>query len=151
APPLRVCADFPIWPCSRWGLPCRRVLPPTRCALTAPFHPYQRLAALRRFAFCCTFRGLAPPRRYLAPCPLEPGLSSPNRKVRGDCLASSRRYLSSHRPPALARAARRRRQCLLPSRRGPSSMNNRRKMVIAAAGAIAVALPLLAAERLAVK
>ena len=31
--------DFPIWPCSRWGLPCRRVLPPTRCALTAPFHP----------------------------------------------------------------------------------------------------------------
>src|SRR5690606_21288715 len=113
--------------------------------------PYQRLAALRRFAFCCTFRGLAPPRRYLAPCPLEPGLSSPNRKVRGDCLASSRRYLSSHRPPAPARAARRRRQCLLPPRRGPSSMNNRRKMVIAAAGAIAVALPLLAAERLAVK
>ena len=31
----------------------------------------------RRFAFCCTFRGLAPPRRYLAPCPVEPGLSSP--------------------------------------------------------------------------
>ena len=30
----------------------------------------------RRFAFCCTFRGLAPPRRYLAPCPVEPGLSS---------------------------------------------------------------------------
>ncbi len=30
----------------------------------------------RRFAFCCTFRGLAPPRRYLAPCPMEPGLSS---------------------------------------------------------------------------
>src|SRR5690606_27406384 len=80
APPLRVCADFPIWPCSRWGLPCRRVLPPTRCALTAPFHPYQRLAALRRFAFCCTIRGPAPPRRYLAPCPLEPGLSSPNHR-----------------------------------------------------------------------
>ena len=40
AAPLRDC-DFPIWPCSRWGLPCRRVLPPTRCALTAPFHPYQ--------------------------------------------------------------------------------------------------------------
>jgi hypothetical protein len=30
----------------------------------------------RRFAFCCTFRGLAPPRRYLAPHPQEPGLSS---------------------------------------------------------------------------
>ncbi len=36
----------PIWPCSGWGLPCRRVLPPTRCALTAPFHPdHARLAA----------------------------------------------------------------------------------------------------------
>ena len=30
------------------------------------------LPALRRFAFCCTFRGLAPPRRYLAPCPPSP-------------------------------------------------------------------------------
>ena len=30
----------------------------------------------RRFAFCCTVRGLAPPRHYLAPCPVEPGLSS---------------------------------------------------------------------------
>ena len=32
---------------------------------------------LRRFAFCCTFRRLTPPRRYLALCPMEPGLSSP--------------------------------------------------------------------------
>jgi len=32
---------FPIWSCSRWGLPSRSVLPPARCALTAPFHPYQ--------------------------------------------------------------------------------------------------------------
>ncbi len=31
---------FPIWSCSRWGLPCHGVLPPARCALTAPFHPY---------------------------------------------------------------------------------------------------------------
>ncbi len=30
----------------------------------------------RRYIFCGTFRGLAPPRRYLAPCPPEPGLSS---------------------------------------------------------------------------
>jgi hypothetical protein len=43
------------------------VLPPARCALTAPFHPCQHRLALRRFPFCCTFRGLAPPRRYLAP------------------------------------------------------------------------------------
>ncbi len=31
----------PIWSCSEWGLPCRRMLPPTRCALTAPFQPYR--------------------------------------------------------------------------------------------------------------
>jgi hypothetical protein len=31
---------FPIWSCSEWGLPSRRMLPPARCALTAPFHPY---------------------------------------------------------------------------------------------------------------
>lgn len=29
-----------------------------------------------RFIFCCTFRRLSPPRRYLAPCSVEPGLSS---------------------------------------------------------------------------
>ena len=27
--------------------------------------------------FCCTFLGVASTRRYLAPCPMEPGLSSP--------------------------------------------------------------------------
>ncbi len=32
---------FPIWSCSRRGLPCRGLLPVARCALTAPFHPYQ--------------------------------------------------------------------------------------------------------------
>src|SRR5688572_32204352 len=69
------------------------MLPPTRCALTAPFHPCrQRISALLgRFAFCCTFRGLAPPRRYLAPYPPEPGLSSISRVLRySDCLAGSR-------------------------------------------------------------
>ena len=55
----------------------RGMLPPTRCALTAPFQPYRRPKTLRRYTFCCTFRRLAPPRRYLAPCPPEPGLSSP--------------------------------------------------------------------------
>jgi len=34
------------------------------------------LAGHRRFAFCCTGRQLTLPRRYLAPCPVEPGLSS---------------------------------------------------------------------------
>jgi hypothetical protein len=31
----------------------------------------------RRSLLCCTFRRLAPPRSYLALCPMEPGLSSP--------------------------------------------------------------------------
>src|SRR5690606_28534964 len=61
-------------------------LPDSRCALTAPFHPcphstppfgdVEPLAV----SFCCTFRRLAPPRRYLAPCPVEPGLSSAPRE-----------------------------------------------------------------------
>ncbi len=72
----------PIWSCSERGLPCHGLLPAARCALTAPFHPYRfwfakRHLELRRFAFCCTFRRFAPPRRYLALCPVEPGLSSP--------------------------------------------------------------------------
>jgi len=41
----------------------------------------------RRFVFCGTFHGLAPPRCYLAPCPKEPGLSSAIKD--SDCLASS--------------------------------------------------------------
>jgi hypothetical protein len=32
-----------IWSCSRRGLPCHRMLPPMRCALTAPFHPYRQI------------------------------------------------------------------------------------------------------------
>ena len=68
----------PIWSCSRRGLPCRELLPVARCALTAPFHPYRPKSkdSFRRYIFCGTFHGLTPPRRYLAPCPKEPGLSS---------------------------------------------------------------------------
>ena len=58
---------------------CRapRRCPLGRWALTPPFRPYHApLRAVRRFVFCCTFRRLTPPRRYLAPCSVEPGLSS---------------------------------------------------------------------------
>ena len=58
----------------RVGFTLPRLLPAARCALTAPFHPY--LCEHRRYIFCGTFRRLTPPRRYLAPCPVEPGLSS---------------------------------------------------------------------------
>ena len=76
-------SPFPIWPCSGRGLPCRDRLPAARCALTAPFHPCLPLAGHRRCVFCGTFRRLAPPRRYLASCPVEPGLSSTPRLLRG--------------------------------------------------------------------
>ncbi len=44
---------------------------------------------LRRYFFCGTFHGLAPSRRYLAPCPKEPGLSSDALTGVGDYLADS--------------------------------------------------------------
>jgi len=88
----------PIWPCSGWGLPCPAALAPQAVGSYPTVSPLprtwsarlgrldgslrlrqpSRLAAhaVRRFVFCCTFRRLAPPRRYLAPCSMEPGLSS---------------------------------------------------------------------------
>src|SRR3569832_811919 len=47
----------------------RGALLPHHFTLTCPRGP-------PRHHFCSTFRGLAPPRRYLSPCPVEPGLSS---------------------------------------------------------------------------
>ena len=40
------------------------------------FHPASDPWNRSAVSFCCTFRQLAPPRHYLAPCPVEPGLSS---------------------------------------------------------------------------
>ena len=42
----------------RVGFAVPSPLPLTRCALTAPFHPYRFMN--RRFAFCGTFPGVAP-------------------------------------------------------------------------------------------
>jgi len=64
------------------------VSPHRWCALTAPFHPCRdrlgdRGACPRlprqttAVCFCATFRRVAPPGRYPAPCPVELGLSSP--------------------------------------------------------------------------
>ena len=66
-----------IWPCSDWGLPCRRCCQRRGGLLPHPFTlTRRRLRALGRFAFCCPVRRLAAPRRYLAVCPVELGLSS---------------------------------------------------------------------------
>ena len=83
----------------RVGFTLPPVLPPARCALTAPFHPYRCRCRHRRYIFCGTFRGLTPPRGYLASCPMEPGLSSPGPRSRSDCPADSRRgFYAIHRP-----------------------------------------------------
>jgi hypothetical protein len=56
------------------------------------------LLTLRRSIFCCTFRRLTPPRRYLAPCPQEPGLSSPFREKCSDRPADSgAHHIGMHR------------------------------------------------------
>ncbi len=72
-----------------FGLAPGGVWPPLRHrsrpgALTARFHPYpDGRQALRAVCFCATFRlprrtdPLRKPGRYPAPCPVEPGLSSP--------------------------------------------------------------------------
>ncbi len=62
----------------------------TTCAVRSyrTISPLPAIAGGRYF-LCCTFRRLAPPRRYLAPCPMEPGLSS--RCYPSGCLADSRR------------------------------------------------------------
>ena len=68
---------IPIWPCSKRGLPCHYcyqqcgVLLPRLFTLTLS----SNLVA-RRYIFCGTFRRFAPPRCYLALCPMESGLSS---------------------------------------------------------------------------
>jgi hypothetical protein len=75
---------FAVPPCVATGAvrSYRTVSPLPSAALAAAARPddadQSRRERLRlgRFALCCTFRGLAPPRRYLAPCPVEPGLSS---------------------------------------------------------------------------
>ena len=54
------------------GLALPPTLPPARCALTAPFHPYPDVpltGASGRFAFCGAFPGVAPAGRYPAPRP----------------------------------------------------------------------------------
>ena len=47
----------------------------------------------RRTSLCGTFPGVTPAGRYPAPCPLEPGLSSPLKKGAAICSTSAKLYL----------------------------------------------------------
>ena len=56
----------PIWPCSRWGLPCR-----FRCRSRGALLPHLFTLTAPRgggSALCGTFPGVAPAGRYPAPC-----------------------------------------------------------------------------------
>ena len=62
-----------------FGLAPGGVCPATTVASRAvrSYRTISPLPLAGRYSFCGTFRRLAPPRRYLALCPVEPGLSSP--------------------------------------------------------------------------
>ena len=81
------------------------------------------LLALGRFAFCCTFRRLTPPRSYLAPRPQEPGLSSTSREKCSDRPADSARTIAAwgSRYKLSAGAI----ICARPRRRAPGHGNTR--------------------------
>ena len=90
----------PMWSCSEWGLPCHAALTPRAVRSYRTVSPLPRTScdAVRRFALCCTFRRLTPPRRYLALCPMEPGLSS--KRLRTSRLSGRlRAQFSASGPP----------------------------------------------------
>src|SRR3954453_5238293 len=75
-----------IWPCSDWGLPCHRCCQRRGGLLPHRFTLTQRLPA-GRSVLCCPVRRLAAPRRYLAVCPVELGLSSSRPRDRPATIA----------------------------------------------------------------
>lgn len=115
-----------IWPCSWRGLPCDRRRRRPGELLPHPFTLTARRSG-RRFAFCGTFRGIAPPGRYPAPCPAEPGLSStrtprpsgslPKTIIGSPVLDWQGRPLGSSRPGARARSSSLRNPSAAPSLR----------------------------------
>jgi len=135
APQRRAQRTRPLFGLAPGGVWPAGVSPHRWCALTAPFHPCPPFGG--RCRFCATFRRVAPPGCYPAPCPLELGLSSPaialatagadawptptailpssgvrwTGAVRRSVSASSSRCLQSHGSSSHAIA----RPCLLPS------------------------------------
>ena len=69
--------------------PAAGALLPHRFTLTAGPKDGGSGAPARRSAFCCTFPSLAAGRCYRPPCPVEPGLSSPDAVVGGGRPARS--------------------------------------------------------------
>ena len=84
----------PIWSCSERGLPCRKLLPVARCALTAPFHPYlcqnMTIGGILSVALSV---GSRPPGVTWHPALWSPDFPPAiyTRQITGDCPADSRR------------------------------------------------------------
>ena len=80
--PRRAPANGPARPCTRWGLPGRRVT-------ATPVRSYRTISPLpaarrgRRCHFCGTFPRVSPGRRYRPPRPVVSGLSSRAEAPRG--------------------------------------------------------------------
>jgi hypothetical protein len=72
-----------------------------------PVYLSVKINKLRRSTLCCTCRRLAPPRRYLAPCPMEPGLSSNNEPKLLPAIAWPTLAISLLCPTQIASTARR--------------------------------------------
>ena len=89
----------------RAGFCLPSVLPQTRCALTAPFHPY--LGYPRRYIFCATIRQVTLPGRYPAHCPSELGLSSPPATSRSPAVNRSSGRLADCDESIMANSTRR--------------------------------------------
>ncbi len=115
----RHCCPFLYLVLLQAGFTLPPALPPARCALTDTFSPLpplwvagarqadtKRRIRVRRYVFCGTFRRLAPPRRYLAPCPAESGLSSLRERVTG----GSRWLIHAERLPGRLPVTRSRRE-----------------------------------------
>ena len=78
---------FPIWSCSKRGMPSMPRHRGIWWALTPPFHPYPAQGGAVCFLWRCP--RVAPPGCYPAFCPVEPGLSSPGLAARSDGLSDS--------------------------------------------------------------
>jgi len=88
----------PIWSCSEWGLPSRRMLPPTRCALTAPFQPYRSEDLGGIFSAALSSVGSRPPGVTWHSALWSPDFPPHLNKSRySDCLADSGRKDNSWR------------------------------------------------------
>lgn len=92
----------------RLGFTVPPLLPVARWALTPPFHPYRIDGLMWRSLFCGTVRHApltqSAPRRYLAICPMEPGLSSKSIASTWRCEPCCTRPLVAITRPTTSRA-----------------------------------------------